>query len=160
MRALWSPGWIARHVLTVVIVAGFLWLGWWQLGRAAGGNTLSWAYTIQWPVFAGFVVFVWYREVRHSLRVATGDEVLASGAADPEPHSAPLQPRLSGAFRAGAGTATGEPVIRRPVLTARRPQRAEESDPTLAAYNDYLAWLAANPGARTGDYPGTGRWKE
>ena len=27
-------------------------------------------------------------------------------------------------------------------------------DPELDAYNDYLAWLAAHPAARPGDYPG------
>jgi hypothetical protein len=29
-----------------------------------------------------------------------------------------------------------------------------EDDPELTAYNDYLAWLAAHPGAGAMDYPG------
>jgi hypothetical protein len=31
---------------------------------------------------------------------------------------------------------------------------ATDDDPELAAYNDYLSWLAAHPEARPGDYPG------
>jgi hypothetical protein len=47
-------------------------------------------------------------------------------------------------------------------VTVRRPVRvpvvsaapADDDDPELAAYNDYLGWLAAHPGARPSDYPG------
>ena len=31
---------------------------------------------------------------------------------------------------------------------------AEDEDPELAAYNRYLAWLNAHPGASPRDYPG------
>ena len=64
MKGLWTPAWIARHVAALVLIVGFLWLGWWQYTRAAGGNALSWGYTFQWPVFAGFVAFLWWREVK------------------------------------------------------------------------------------------------
>ena len=127
MRRLVTPGWLARHALATVLVAGCLALGWWQIGRASGGNALSWAYAVEWPVFAGFVGFIWWREVRRALG-----------------HQAPVA-----AARAGA-----EPA-RRPVLTARRaPAVDDRDDPELAAYNDLLAWLNANPGARPADYPG------
>jgi hypothetical protein len=39
--------------------------------------------------------------------------------------------------------------VRVPVAAAR-----SEDDPELTAYNDYLSWLAAHPGARPSDYPG------
>jgi hypothetical protein len=123
VRRLVTRGWLARHALAAVLVAGCLALGWWQIRRAAGGNALSWAYAVEWPVFAGFVVFIWWREVRRALG-----------------HEPP--PR------------TAEPA-RRPVITARPvPVADDHADPELAAYNDLLAWLSANPGARPADYPG------
>ena len=132
MKGLWTPAWIARHVTAVVLVATFLGLGWWQYHRASGGNGLSWAYTFEWPVFALFVVFLWVREVQIERRREDGPP---APPAEPEP---------------------GAPVaVRRPVrVPARRPEPADDDDPQLAAYNDYLAWLAAHPGARPGDYPG------
>ena len=129
MKRLWTPTWIARHVLTVVVVAGFLALGWWQISRAIAGNTLSWAYAFEWPIFAGFVVFIWFREARHTL----GGE--SASVAD----EAPVR-------RSPAG-------VRRPVRSARPPVTPDD-DPEVAAYNRYLSWLNANPGARPGDYPG------
>jgi hypothetical protein len=131
MRRLATPGWLAGHALAAAGVAGCLALGWWQLGRAAGGNALSWAYAVQWPVFAGFVAFLWVREVRRALGLA-------------RPPSAADRPRRGG-------------PVRRPVLTRRpAPHVDDRDDPELSAYNHYLAWLNANPGARAGDYPGPG----
>lgn len=148
MRQLWTPAWILRHLAMLIVVAGFLALGWWQISRAAAGNTLSWAYAVEWPVFAAFVVFIWAREVRQVLRRA------APGAdrPDPEPVPAPTAP-----VSAPAPTpAVPAPAIRRPVRirSARSAPVPEPDDPQLAAYNDYLAWLNANPHARASDYPG------
>lgn len=127
MRRLVTPGWLARHALAAVLVAACLALGWWQIGRAAGGNTLSWAYAVQWPVFAVFVVFIWWREIRRALG-----------------HEAPAPTRKA-----------EDASVRRPVVTARpAPVVDDRDDPELAAYNHYLAWLNANPGARPADYPG------
>ncbi|MEU8262386.1 hypothetical protein AB0C02_17365 [Micromonospora sp. NPDC048999] len=139
MRRLWTPAWIARHVAMVVLVVGFLGLGWWQVTRAAEGNALSLGYAIEWPVFAGFVVFVWWREVRHTLR----------GAPAQRPTSAP-----PAAARTEPAAAT--PVVRRPVRVSRVPAApaAGAEDGDLAEYNSYLSWLNANPGAKPGDYPG------
>jgi hypothetical protein len=44
-----------------VLVPGFLILGDWQLRRALGGNGLSWAYTVEWPLFAGYAIFLWWK---------------------------------------------------------------------------------------------------
>jgi hypothetical protein len=141
VRRLLTPGWLARHGLAIALVAAFLTLGWWQISRAAGGNALSWAYAVEWPVFAGFVVFVWWREVRRERR---GDR--------------PGRPR-SGEAAAEQASAAG---FRRPVVTTKAyagsgPETAGAPDGDLAAYNDYLAWLNANPGARPGDYPAANR---
>lgn len=141
MRALFAPAWLLRHAVVAVLVAGFLWLGWWQLGRAASGNVLSWAYAVQWPVFAGFVVFIWWREAQRALR--------------PDDRTSPVPPTGGEVGPvAPAGAETGPVTVRRPVRTTRQVRPADADDPALAAYNRYLAWLNANPGARPGDYPG------
>ncbi|MEU5827642.1 hypothetical protein AB0J77_00570 [Micromonospora tulbaghiae] len=140
MERLWTPAWIVRHVAMVVLVAGCLGMGWWQVTRAAGGNAISFGYAIEWPVFAAFVVFVWWREVRQTLR-----------AADP----APAEDTAPSAGSAPSVTA-GTPAVRRPVRVVRVPAAPADGadDAELAAYNRYLSWLNANPGARPGDYPG------
>src|SRR5439155_5759336 len=63
-----SPRWLVRHAVAAGLVAAFLALGWWQVRRAAGGNVLSYAYAVEWPLFAAFVVALWTREVRAELR--------------------------------------------------------------------------------------------
>jgi hypothetical protein len=134
MRGLWTPAWILRHIVAVALTAGCLGLGWWQLTRATHGNALSWGYTFQWPVFAGFVVFLWFREVQLARRKGSPAE--------------PATPEKTASKLPGSPVTVGRPV--------RVPVRAAPSadDPALAAYNDYLAWLAAHPGARPVDYPG------
>ncbi|MDG4756361.1 hypothetical protein [Micromonospora sp. WMMD710] len=140
MRWLWTPAWIARHVAMVVLVVGFLGLGWWQISRATAGNSLSWGYAVEWPIFAGFVVYVWWREVKLARRrAAEPDAPPAAPATEPEP----------------VVTAGSRPAVRRPVRVSRVPAGGEAVDDSdLAAYNHYLSWLNANPGARPGDYSG------
>jgi DNA-binding transcriptional regulator of glucitol operon len=143
MKGLWTPAWIARHILALVLVVAFLALGWWQFSRATGGNSLSWGYTFEWPVFAAFVVFIWYREVqqeRRAARAAVQEQQADGEPAEPAPQPVPRQ---------------DAPVtVRRPVRVPVAQVAPAEDDPELAAYNDYLSWLAAHPGARPGDYPG------
>jgi hypothetical protein len=121
-----------RHLLAAVLIGTCLALGWWQINRAAAGNLLSWAYAVQWPVFAAFVGFIWWREVQLERR--------RGSVGTPEPASPEPLDESSG--------------YRRPVRTARRSAGTVESDPDTAAYNDYLSWLNAHPGARPSDYPG------
>ncbi|PZW01688.1 hypothetical protein SAMN05443287_10354 [Micromonospora phaseoli] len=171
MKRLWTPAWIARHVAMVVLVITFLGLGWWQVSRAAAGNAISWGYAVEWPIFAGFVVFVWWREVRHAL--GDGSTTDAAGSTS---DTAGTTPAPNGADRAAeqhtsgpagdaatSGTTAGladtagagrpRPGIRRPVRVARV-TTGDDGDADLAAYNRYLSWLNANPGAKPGDYPG------
>ncbi|MFF0656935.1 hypothetical protein [Micromonospora tulbaghiae] len=149
MERLWTPAWIVRHVAMVVLAAGCLGMGWWQVTRAAGGNAISFGYAIEWPVFAGFVIFVWWREVRQTLR-ATGP----AASADPDESGPPADPAPS--VTTGAAPVAATPVVRRPVRVVRVQAAPADGadDAELAAYNRYLSWLNANPGARPGDYPG------
>lgn len=141
MKRLCTPGWLARHVAALALVVAFLALGWWQISRAVQGNTLSWAYAVEWPFFAGFVVFIWFREVRRTLHEGSSPDV--SKSTDVEGTD-------------GADVATTSPGFRRPVRTARAAATEDhpDNDPELADYNRYLRWLNANPGARPVDYPG------
>src|SRR5579862_4328225 len=132
-RFLFQPRWLAWHLLMVVSFWGMLWLGDWQLHRALSGNGLSWAYTFEWPLFAGFAVVFWARTIRDEFRIKRGG-VTASPDADPY-DPADLPARIAGVRAVQAGTA--EP--------------ADDEDEELTAYNAYLARLNAEVRHR-------GRW--
>jgi O-antigen/teichoic acid export membrane protein len=124
-----------QAVESAVLVAGFLGLGWWQVRRAAAGNPLSYAYAVEWPLFAAFVVAMWVREVRLALR-------------PPDPDAVPPTPQPAGA---GYVPFTVAP---RTAAPAAEYAADDPADPELSAYNRYLAWLNANPDRRPADYPG------
>jgi len=150
-RILVTPRWICWHLFAVVAVAGMAWLGDWQFRRAMAGNTLSWAYTFEWPIFAIFGVVFWVKTVRDELhpapaggsqaqqitlpagaagRGSPGDAALAAGPDGAGPGDA----GLAGAGSAGAESAGSGPA-----------------DVELAEYNAYLARLSS-------EVRGHGRW--
>jgi hypothetical protein len=49
------------HLLLVIIVPGCLFAGWWQVRRAMSGNLLSYAYSVEWPIFAVIAVIGWWQ---------------------------------------------------------------------------------------------------
>jgi hypothetical protein len=69
------------HLTALVVVASCLMLGWWQLERALSGNTLSWVYTFEWPFFAGYAIFMWWR-LLHEAPEGTRGSVATHGRAD------------------------------------------------------------------------------
>ncbi len=123
VRRYLTPGWLLKHAIALVLVAGCLALGWWQIGRARGGNALSFGYAVEWPVFALFVVFVWTREIRAERR--------GGYAEPPAPPAVPEDLRIE--------------------VPVRKVDRAGEDDGD-SEYNRYLAWLSAHPEARPRDY--------
>jgi len=128
----------------LVLVAAFLALGRWQLGRAADGNLLSYGYAIQWPAFAVFAVWVWIAEMRKALRSRAVDDVDLGLRTVIEDQTTVLSPR-----------STAEKP--RPRVQAAYD---DSDDPQLAAYNHYLSWLNAHPHATPADYPGPPASKE
>jgi hypothetical protein len=121
-----KPRWLGWHVLMVVSFWGMLWLGDWQFHRALAGNALSWAYTFEWPLFAGFAVVFWAKTIRDEFRIRRG-EIPDPRAAVAEAESLPAG--VSGAVQAvGAVQAAGA---------------APDEDSELSAYNAYLARLNA-----------------
>jgi len=125
-RIVLSPRWIGWGVVTLAAVVACILLGRWQLGRAdESGDLQNWGYAIQWPVFALFFALLWWRMLRMELRAAKPEQ--------PEPD----QPQPA--------VAPTPPVPEQHVPAPRRAEvvRAEQDDPELAAYNRFLAELAA-----------------
>ena len=120
-RFLITPRWLGWHLLMVVSFWGMLWLGDWQLHRALAGNGLSWAYTFEWPLFAGFIVVFWVKTIRDEFRIKRG------GGQDPAEADATSPSGLP----AGLGTRQVEEP------------GDDASDEELTRYNAYLARLNA-----------------
>jgi DNA-binding transcriptional regulator of glucitol operon len=115
--------WLSRraiklHVVILIVVPAFLALCLWQISRALGGNTLSWAYVFEWPLFACYAVYMWWRFVHEA-------------AEDTPP------PATAGTDPGGTSGSAAAPEA----APEETPQEKEE-DKEMAAYNDYLAQLA------------------
>ena len=123
-RLLLSPRWLAGHVAVVACFVGFLALGWWQWERAhaADGGAQNFGYALQWPLFAAFAVFGWWRVLRL--------ELAKSAPAAPEPE-APKE--------------AAKPARRGPAVPRYAPPAVDgpgsEDDHELAEYNRRLAAL-------------------
>jgi hypothetical protein len=73
-----APRAIGLHLTLAVVVPGFIALAWWQVDRALSGNTLSWAYAVEWPFFTGYAVVLWWKLLHDQPREQghePGDEV-------------------------------------------------------------------------------------
>ena len=66
------------HVALAVFVPGCVALTWWQAARALGGNSLSWVYTFEWPIFAGYATYMWWKLLHD-------EPAPEAGAASPAP---------------------------------------------------------------------------
>jgi|ERR1035438_1190316 hypothetical protein len=125
-RFLFRPKWLGWHALVVLAVLGMLALGDWQFHRAESGNSLSWAYTFEWPIFAGFAIVFWAKTIKDEFRPPAQAEGLDSVA---------LPAGRDGAAAAGLATVTG--------LAGGTAVPQDEDDEELAAYNAYLARLTS-----------------
>jgi hypothetical protein len=89
-RGWFSPRAIGMHITLAVLVPGCAALCDWQIHRALSGNGLSWAYVFEWPFFAGYGVYVWWRLVHDQL--------------------APVSPAEPGPLEGAGPTAAPEPT--------------------------------------------------
>jgi hypothetical protein len=139
-RALLTPRWLGWHLFSVAAVLGMVWLGDWQFRRAMAGNTLSWAYTFEWPIFAVFGIVFWTKTVRDELHPA------ADGDAERAEISLPAGVRRSGQ-QDDAAAGSGEPGV--PAAAGQDADQPQDAE--LAEYNAYLAKLGSQ-------VKGHGRW--
>jgi hypothetical protein len=64
LRKRWlSPRALLLHLAMVVVVSGCALAAWWQATRALGGNTLSWVYSVEWPIFGLIAIAGWWQLV-------------------------------------------------------------------------------------------------
>jgi hypothetical protein len=110
------------HLALIVWVPTCLLAGWWQVTRAFGGNSLSYLYSAEWPIFAVVGVWGWWMLIH----------------TDPGTVGRRAQQWLESKAPDAGGT--GQPVA--------PPRRRDEEDEELAAYNDQLAELSSR-GPRT-----------
>jgi len=61
MRKYFTWRCIGLHLLTIVLVPTFLLAGWWQYHVALSGNDLSWVYTVEWPLFSIYAIYMWWQ---------------------------------------------------------------------------------------------------
>src|SRR5215831_19460199 len=152
-RILLTPRWLGWHLFALAAVTGMAWLGDWQFRRAMAGNTLSWAYTFEWPIFAIFGIVFWLKTIRDELHPADGaktSEVVLPAAARPadgtgaDPDSVQVGQTAELAWN---GSPTDPAAIDGRGGSAADGQEERE----LAEYNAYLAKLSR-------EVKGHGRW--
>lgn len=133
MTSRWlSPRALGLHATVLVVVPACILLGRWQISRALGGNELSWAYAVEWPVFAAYGVYLWWKLIHEtpSERRAEREKSEQLAALSGVPGVRP------GTVLADRSIAQGETADWRLV--------DDEVDPELAAYNRYLAQLGTS----------------
>jgi hypothetical protein len=129
-KKVWLSGRALKlHAVILVVVPAFLALCLWQISRALGGNSLSWAYVFEWPFFAAYAVYMWWRFVHEA-------------AEDTSP------PAAAGADPGGPNGSAVATAAATPAADAGGEEEEAKEDAELAAYNEYLAQLAARDAAR------------
>ncbi len=107
---------LGLHLVLIGWIAMSASAAWWQVGRAIQGNSLSFLYSIEWPVIGVLGVLGWYALLNME-KVTEHQEIARREYED---------------------------KMRAEALAARR--RSEEAeDPTMSAYNDHLAELSTHP---------------
>ena len=173
-----TPRALLLHLALLVIAAGCLTAAWWQVQRAMQGNTLSYLYSIEWPVFVVVAGIGWFQMVRDTpedieerrrfhaqMRAASAQVVartLPRSALAIEVDSKQSGARVLGpgderrALGDGATESVGESAVAlRGEASLLAPElhgdvRPDEIPPDdMTAYNRYLALLAVRGRAKT-----------
>jgi DNA-binding transcriptional regulator of glucitol operon len=110
-----SPRSLVLHVCLVAWLAMCAGAAWWQVGRAVQGNSLSFMYSIEWPLFGILGVLGWYAMLNM-------ETVSAAKEAERREYEERMRAEAQAARQVAA--------------------EQEAEDPALARYNDHLADLA------------------
>jgi DNA-binding transcriptional regulator of glucitol operon len=131
MRRLLTPRWMAFTALMFTAAVVSVWLAWWQLERyeGSGGSFQNLGYTLQWPVFGAFAVYLWWRLLRDAAKSKPPANANTESDVAEENPAVPSVPEQT---PAAVQTDQGE---------AKSKNTVEDADPELAAYNRYLAEL-------------------
>lgn len=113
------------HVLTVGLIVTMVLLGRWQLdvSESKHFNIRNFGYALQWWAFSTFVAMMWARIMRDETRHPDG----ATGDSQPQPATIEDAPVTYRRYVMPQLSSTPQPAV----------------DATQAAYNEYLAALAA-----------------
>jgi hypothetical protein len=138
---------MGMHITLLILLPAFALLTRWQLDRALGGNTLSWAYTFEWPLFAGYAVYVWWQLI-HDQTASVTRRVIPGSAGGDGSGDEYRQPgwALSGGRRKNVAIAARSAVDEKAGRGERFAEQTPDEAARLAAYNRYLAELAAADG--------------
>jgi hypothetical protein len=118
MRKYFTWRCIGLHVLVLIVVPTFFLLGRWQFDAARSGNTLSWAYTVEWPLFGIYAIYVWWRLIHEKSTAlarlwAARDRTAAANSGMPleEVPGWALDKKLSAAVIQASLGSPGSPVL-------------------------------------------------
>lgn len=56
-----------------------------ELDRALSGNSLSWAYVFEWPIFAAYAIYMWRRLLKEETRKESQPPVAQISESSDEP---------------------------------------------------------------------------
>ncbi|MGW0228868.1 hypothetical protein ACWDWO_11185 [Actinopolymorpha singaporensis] len=152
LRRLLSWQWVAFTLVVVLAVAAFLFLAWWQLGRfeSRTGDWQNFGYALQWPFFAVFAVYVWWRLLRESRRGSSERET-ANARPGPEVGARPDADRRTGDELTELPPLPPKRLVRPDVTGVHSTAGSDVAGPSdgedgtdeaaLTAYNRYLAAL-------------------
>jgi hypothetical protein len=77
MKTLWIHGGLV--LAETICASGFTV----EYLRARSGNTLSWAYVFEWPIFAGYAVYMWRKLLKDEVGEPARSDHLPPDAKDP-----------------------------------------------------------------------------
>jgi hypothetical protein len=135
MRKYFTWRCIGLHVLALIVVPACFLLGRWQYHAALSGNSLSWAYTFEWPAFGLYAIYMWWQLI-HDQRTAFDRLWAAKQRSATEASGRPLQQIPGWALDKSLSKAVTEASLepsKRSALHGKRTEAIESQEAKAAA---------------------------